>query len=65
VSRTFDARFAGTCGSCTERFAAGDPVRFIEDEICHDTCEERRVAGKAETVCMTCFLTTCDCGADA
>lgn len=64
MSRPFEARYAGICAACTERFGAGDTVMFHEDEICHVDCPDPLARGGRETVCVTCFLTSCDCGAE-
>lgn len=37
-SRTFEAKYGGRCGYCDTRFGAGDPVRYHDDEVCHEDC---------------------------
>ena len=35
TSRSFTARFAGTCAGCDEEFEAGTEVMYEEDQIVH------------------------------
>lgn len=56
MSRPFEARYAGTCASCDERFAVGDAVRFEDDQLVHDTCTETTPQRPERPACPTCWL---------
>lgn len=62
MSAVFEARYNGHCAAdCGESVKAGDPVRFLDDELVHADCERvrRRIP---EVVCTSCWLTKpCEC----
>lgn len=62
---SFEAKYNGICGSCTERIREGDQVRYVEDDLVHVVCElvvsEVDRDAKRE-VCQNCWLLKpCDC----
>ena len=59
---TFEARFGGICGSCTERIHRGDLATYAEDVVVHADCEDSAQPERKVEVCTQCWLTRpCDC----
>ena len=34
----FDAKYAGWCRECRERFEPGDRIRYVDDLLVHEDC---------------------------
>jgi Zn ribbon nucleic-acid-binding protein len=59
---SFEAKYGGTCGACTERIHVGDLATYDEDEIVHVDCEGSGRQVRKADACATCWLTKpCDC----
>lgn len=43
MSRPFEARYDGWCGSCLERILEGDEVIYEDDEVVHLGCATPRL----------------------
>lgn len=56
----FPARFDGVCAAeCGERIHPGDMVRYVDDELVHDTCtpkDDPLELLPGEVVCGVCWL---------
>jgi hypothetical protein len=62
VTAVFEAKYAGTCDSCTERIKPGDLVTYTDDVIVHADCEEHAVPERKTETCTECWLIKpCQC----
>ena len=57
----FAARYPGQCDGCEDPIKIGDDITMVGGRAMHEECAPNAYAGKAETVCPKCFLTSCDC----
>jgi hypothetical protein len=59
---TFEAKFGGICGSCTERIHIGDPATYAGDTVVHASCDDTAQPERKTETCPDCWLTKpCDC----
>lgn len=60
MTRTFPARFDGVCAAgCDSRIHPGDPVRYEDGQLVHDTCAPKPdplELRPTEVVCGVCWL---------
>jgi hypothetical protein len=56
TSRTFTAKYVGTCATCSDGFDVGDEVVFDDDELIHVECIEVPTGQTSMKVCQKCFL---------
>lgn len=59
---SFEAKYGGICGSCTERIRVGDLVMYLDHEVVHADCEEFVPVERKTVTCETCWLIKpCEC----
>ena len=62
MASTFQARYSGPCAAeCGVHIAAGDEVRFVDDELMHAGCADRedqpdQGSARRETPCSECHM---------
>lgn len=54
----FEAKYAGRCGDCQEKINVGDLCHYVDDEVCHESCQGQHTINraKAEVLCPNCFM---------
>lgn len=61
---TFEARFHGQCPLCEERIKPGQRVKYVDNVLVHDDCEESAPPPESfGEVCMLCFMEKSTSGA--
>ena len=59
---SFEAKYAGICGSCTERIRPGDDVNYVEGELVHADCDIAAPVERKTETCPVCWLIRpCEC----
>jgi hypothetical protein len=59
---SFEAKYGGPCGSCTERIRPGDQVTYADDEMVHADCEGSSTPERKTETCSVCWLIKpCEC----